>query len=72
MSVRRRSADNTVQPSCQGALDEFDEATAAYLANVRATEPGSHMLTPPAPWDGLHTSTDSVQRFALVHHVEDP
>ena len=54
-----------------GALDDFDEATATYLADVRATEPGSDMLAPPAPWDGLHTPTDSVQRFALVHHVEE-
>ncbi|WP_310961574.1 DinB family protein [Nocardioides terrisoli] len=54
-----------------GALDDFDEATVAYLADVRATDPGSGMLVPPAPWDGLHTPTDSVQRYALVHHVEE-
>ncbi|HEU5007290.1 MAG TPA: DUF664 domain-containing protein [Jatrophihabitantaceae bacterium] len=29
------------------------------------------MLAPPAPWDGLYTPTDSVQRHALMHHVEE-
>jgi hypothetical protein len=54
-----------------GALDDFDEARAAYLADVRATDPGADMLAPPAPWDGLFAPTESVQRFALVHHVEE-
>lgn len=54
-----------------GALADFDQAVAAYLADVRATDPGSDMLAPPAPWDGLPTSTDSVQRYALVHHIEE-
>lgn len=54
-----------------GALADFDEATEAYLADVRATDPGSDMLAPPAPWDGLPAPTESVQRFALVHHIEE-
>jgi hypothetical protein len=54
-----------------GALDDFDEATATYLSDVRAIDPGGDMLAPPAPWDGLYTATDSVQRFALVHHIEE-
>ncbi|HEV7203469.1 MAG TPA: DinB family protein [Jatrophihabitans sp.] len=54
-----------------GALDAFDAARAAYLANVRATDPGAPLLEPPAPWDGVFTPTESVERFALVHHVEE-
>lgn len=54
-----------------GALEAFDQARAAYLADVRATDPGADMTAPPAPWDGLYEPTDSVQRFALVHHVEE-
>lgn len=54
-----------------GVLDDFDEARQAYLADVRAADPGGDMTAPPAPWDGLNTVTESVQRFALVHHVEE-
>ncbi|MHB1519444.1 MAG: DinB family protein [Acidimicrobiales bacterium] len=54
-----------------GTLEAFDEARAAYLADVRATDPGADMTAPAAPWDGLYGPTDSVQRFALVHHVEE-
>lgn len=54
-----------------GVLEEFDTARVAYLQNVRATDPGSRMVAPPAPWDGRPAPTDSVQRFALVHHVEE-
>ena len=54
-----------------GTLEAFDEARAAYLADVRATDPGADMIAPAAPWEGLYGPTDSVQRFALVHHVEE-
>ena len=54
-----------------GALAEFDRVRALYLADLRATDPGADMIAPPAPWDGLYTPTDSVQRFALIHHVEE-
>lgn len=54
-----------------GALEAFDRARTAYLADVRATDPGADMTAPPAPWDGIDTPTASVQRFALVHHVEE-
>ncbi|MDQ6784460.1 MAG: DinB family protein [Actinomycetota bacterium] len=53
------------------ALEAFDEVRAAYLADVRATDPGADMTAPAAPWDGIYATTDSVQRFALVHHVEE-
>ncbi len=54
-----------------GALEAFDAARAVYLADVTATDPGADMVSPPAPWDGIFTPIDSVQRFALVHHVEE-
>ena len=53
------------------ALEGFDAARSAYLADVRATEPGDEMTAPPAPWDGIFGPTNSVQRFAIVHHVEE-
>lgn len=54
-----------------GALDAFDTARETYLADVRATDPGADMTAPPAPWDGLYPPTPSVQRFELLHHVEE-
>lgn len=54
-----------------GALEAFDDASAVYLADIRATDPGADTTAPPAPWDGIYQPTDSVQRFALVHHVEE-
>ncbi len=29
------------------------------------------MTAPPAPWDDIYAPTDSVQRFALMHHIEE-
>ena len=54
-----------------GALDDFDRAREVYIADVRSTDPAADMTAPPAPWDGIDTPTDSVQRFALVHHIEE-
>jgi hypothetical protein len=54
-----------------GAVEAFDAASAAYLADVRATAPDADMTAPPAPWDGIFGPTNSVQRFAMVHHVEE-
>jgi hypothetical protein len=54
-----------------GTVEAFDEASTAYLADVRATDPGADLTSPPAPWDGVLNPTDSVQRFALTHHVEE-
>jgi Protein of unknown function (DUF664) len=53
------------------ALEAFDQVRASYLADVRATDPGADMTAPPAPWDGVYAPTASVQRFALVHHIEE-
>src|ERR1700712_5111074 len=51
------------------ALATFDTIRVSYLAAVRGTDPGADTVVPPAPWDGLDSATDSVQRFALVHHI---
>ena len=61
----------TAEETLEGALQAFDEARDAYLANVRATDPGADMTAPPAPWDGRYGPAESVQRFELVHHIEE-
>lgn len=61
------AADETLA----GALDAFDAARTVYLADLRDTDPGAALVSPPAPWDGIFTPTDSVQRFAIVHHIEE-
>ena len=54
-----------------GALEAFDGVRESYLADVRATDPGAAMTAPPAPWDGIYAPIESVQRFQLVHHIEE-
>lgn len=54
-----------------GTLEAFDAATATYLSDVGKLDPGAPMTAPPAPWDGIYTTTASVQRFALIHHIEE-
>lgn len=53
------------------ALAAFDQTREAYLADVRATDPGAPMTEPAAPWDGRDEPTPSVQRYALAHAVEE-
>ena len=66
-------ASFALQPdeSLAQTLEDFDKTRAAYIADVRSTDPGAAVLAPPAPWDGIYTPTPSVQRFALVHHIEE-
>ena len=59
------------QETLAGALEAFDAARTQYLADVRATDPGEGMTCPPAPWDGILTPVESVQRFSLAHHIEE-
>lgn len=54
-----------------GTLADFDAAVAAYLVDVRAADPAADLISPPAPWDGVYQATESVERFALMHHVEE-
>ena len=53
-----------------GALDAFDRARTAYLAEVRATDPAP-TASPRPPRRTPVGPTESVERFALVHHVEE-
>jgi hypothetical protein len=61
----------TDDETLDAALAAFDEACDEYLADVRRTDPAAPMTAPPAPWDGVDGPTESVQRFALVHHIEE-
>jgi hypothetical protein len=54
-----------------GALEAFDAARTPYLDDVRTIDPGADVTAPAAPWDGLYEPTESVHRFALVHHIEE-
>ena len=54
-----------------GMLEAFDAAVELYLADVRATDPGAAVTAPAAPWDGRDEPTPSVQRYPLMHHVEE-
>jgi hypothetical protein len=61
----------TADETLAGAIEAFDTARVSYLAGVRDTDPGADLTEPPAPWDGVYAPTPSVQRFALLHHVEE-
>ncbi|ABS01832.1 putative damage-inducible protein DinB [Kineococcus radiotolerans] len=54
-----------------GTLEAFDRVRAQYLARVSSTDPADEVLEPPAPWFGVLDPTPSVQRYRLVHHVEE-
>jgi hypothetical protein len=41
------------------------------LADVGPADPGAAWTAPPAPWDGEYAPADSVQRFVLLHHIEE-
>ncbi len=59
------------QETLAGALEDFDAAREAYLAEVGSVDPAAEMVAPPTPWEGRSEPTGSVERFALVHHVEE-
>lgn len=54
-----------------GTLAAFDRVREEYLAAVAATDPAADAVEPPAPWFGVPGPTASVQRYRLVHHVEE-
>ena len=55
----------------EDALERFDAARTIFLDDVRSTDPGAAMTAPAAPWDGIDEPTPSVQRFELIHLVEE-
>lgn len=61
----------TDEETLESTLEAFDAAREAYLADVRAADPGAPLTVPPAPWNGVYVPTESVERFALLHHVEE-
>jgi len=61
----------TGEETLAGTLEVFDRTRADYLARVRASDPGAEVVEPPAPWFGQLEPRTSVQRFRLVHHVEE-
>lgn len=61
----------TEDETLDGVLADFDAAASDYLADVRSVGPGDAWLMPPAPWDGAYEPVESVERFLLVHHVEE-
>ncbi len=52
-------------------LAAFDAVRDAYLADVRATDPAAPWTAPPAPWSGRPEPTEAVQRYTLLHHVQE-
>ena len=61
----------TDDETLDGVLAAFDTARDAYLADIVGTDPAAPMVEPPAPWDGREAPTESVQRFALLHQIEE-
>ena len=49
----------------------FPDRVSTIDSETLMTDPGAAMTAPPAPWDGIDTPTASVQRFELMHHVEE-
>lgn len=57
--------------SLAAVLDRFDTMTVAYLASVRAADPGADVVEPSAPWEGILHETPTRERFYLMHHIEE-
>ncbi|HWJ61987.1 MAG TPA: DinB family protein [Acidimicrobiales bacterium] len=54
-----------------GTLAAFDEARAAYLAAIEATDPDGEITEPPAPWHGIFDARPAKARYLLVHQIEE-
>lgn len=55
----------------QGTLAAFDEAAETLLAQVAATDPAAETIEPPAPWDNRFEPVPTLERFAIVHLIEE-
>lgn len=53
------------------AMADFDDARAAYLAAVAATDPGVEITEPPSPWFGIFDARPANARYYLVHQIEE-
>lgn len=54
-----------------GTLAEFDRAGAAFVTDVRRTDPAARTVEPPAPWDNRPDPSPAYERFQLVHIIEE-
>ncbi|UEJ81226.1 DinB family protein [Brachybacterium halotolerans subsp. kimchii] len=57
--------------SAAALLPAFDAARADYLAALRSTDPAAASQEAPAPWAGITAPTPILQRYYLVHQVEE-
>ncbi|WP_152353809.1 DinB family protein [Brachybacterium subflavum] len=67
-------ADSTVlgeDESAAALLPVFDAVRENYLAALRATDPEAPSQEAPAPWFGITEPTPILQRYYLVHQVEE-
>lgn len=49
----------------------FDHARAHFIAAVRASDPSGDVMAPPEPWEGRLEPTPTVERFHLMHLIEE-
>lgn len=63
----------TMRPDETGrdVLAAFDAARGPYMAAVRASDPSSSSVEPPAPWFGVFDSRPANVRYYLVHQIEE-
>lgn len=61
----------TEEETLESTLAAFDEAAVALLAQVAATDPGAETTEPPAPWDNRTEPVPTLERFAIVHLIEE-
>lgn len=61
----------TVDETLEGALGAFDEAARTLLATLRSIDPDTQTIEPPAPWDNRPEPVPTLERFAIVHLIEE-
>ncbi len=49
----------------------FDRMHASFIAQVRVIDPGADVVAPPEPWEGRNEPTPTVERFHLMHLIEE-
>lgn len=52
-------------------LSEFDAARTEYLAAIAGTDPAADNEAPPTPWQGIDSARPILNRYYLVHQVEE-
>ncbi|MGB3184564.1 MAG: DUF664 domain-containing protein [Ornithinimicrobium sp.] len=49
----------------------FERAQEIFIADVRASDPAADVVAPPEPWEGRNEPTPTVERFHLMHLIEE-